>query len=106
VSVTRSELANHIQAAFTAGPATRDSLLAYAASSRARPAVIAMIHALPDKTYPTIDALWQHMCLDPIAKADERAVGVGSRWPDRTGRVPHRPVRGRNSTGYDDPWTL
>lgn len=53
MTVTRTELDNHIQAACAAGPATRDSMLAYAAGSHARPAVIAVIQALPDKTYPS-----------------------------------------------------
>jgi hypothetical protein len=51
VTVTRTELANHIEAAFASGVATRDKLLAHAASSHARPAVIELIAAagVPDE---------------------------------------------------------
>ena len=66
MTATRTELANHIQAAFAAGPATRDNLLAYAVGSHARPAVIAVIQALPDKTYPTIRDLWYHLSDVPV----------------------------------------
>jgi Protein of unknown function (DUF2795) len=52
VTVTRTQLANHIEAAFASGVATRDRLLAYAAGSHARPAVIALIRSLPDRAYP------------------------------------------------------
>lgn len=64
--VTRIEFANHIQAAFAAGPATRDNLLAYAVGSHARPAVIAVIQTLPDRTYPTIRDLWYHLSDVPV----------------------------------------
>lgn len=66
MAVTRTEMLNHIEAAFASGPATRDSLLAYAASSHARPEVIQMIHALPDKPYPTIRDLWYHLADVPV----------------------------------------
>ena len=82
MTVTRIELANHIQAAFTAGPATRDNLLAYAASSHARPAVIAAIQALPDKTYPTIGDLWYHMSDAPVGSTVS-SPAVGGVWPNR-----------------------
>jgi hypothetical protein len=67
VTVTRTELANHIQAAFTTGPATRDILLAYAAGSHARPEVIAALHRLTDKPYPSIRDLWQDLADLPVS---------------------------------------
>jgi hypothetical protein len=66
VTVTRTELANHVQAAFTAGPATRDTMLAYAASSHARPAIITVIQALPDKPYRTMRDLWRDLADLPM----------------------------------------
>lgn len=51
-TVTRTELVNHIAAAFTAGPATRDTMLAYAVSSHARTELIAVVQGLPDKGVP------------------------------------------------------
>jgi len=66
VAVTRTEMLNHIEAAFASGPATRDSLLAYAAGSHARPEIIEMIHALPDKPYPTVRDLWYHLADAPV----------------------------------------
>jgi Protein of unknown function (DUF2795) len=68
VTVTRTELANHVQAAFTAGPASRANLLAYAASSHARPAVIAVIHTLPDKSYVGIRDLWYELTDVPVGR--------------------------------------
>jgi Protein of unknown function (DUF2795) len=65
VTVTRIELANHIEAAFASGVATRDRLLAYAASSHARPAVIALIRGLPDRAYPSIRDLWDDLAHVP-----------------------------------------
>jgi uncharacterized membrane protein AbrB (regulator of aidB expression) len=66
VSVTRTEMANHIEAAFAAGPATRDAMLAYAASSHARPEVIAVIQGLPDMIYPSLRNLWHDLGHLPV----------------------------------------
>lgn len=66
MTVTRSELAVHIAAAFSSGPATRDRILAYAAGSRARPTVIAVLQALPDKTYPSIRDVWCELADAPV----------------------------------------
>ena len=67
MSITRTELANHIEAAFATGPATRDSLLAYAASSHARPELITVLHNLPtDKTYPSLRHLWPDLAHVPV----------------------------------------
>lgn len=66
MTVTRSELANHVEAAFTAGPATRDRLLAFAASSHARPEVIAVLHSLPDRAYPSLRDLWSDLGHMPV----------------------------------------
>ncbi len=66
MTVTRTEMANHIEAAFAAGPATRDTLLAYATSSHARPEVITLIRELPDKTYPNLRNLWHELGHLPI----------------------------------------
>ncbi|WP_020524839.1 DUF2795 domain-containing protein [Catelliglobosispora koreensis] len=66
MTVTRIEMANHIEAAFASGPATRDALLAYAASSHARPEVIALIQGLPDKTYPGLRNVWHDLGHLPV----------------------------------------
>ncbi len=58
MTVTRTELARHIEAAFGHGPVRRDNLLAYAVGSHARPEIITVIGQLPDKTYPSIRDLW------------------------------------------------
>ncbi|WP_327004330.1 DUF2795 domain-containing protein [Dactylosporangium sp. NBC_01737] len=67
MTVTRTELANHIQAAFASGPATRDNMLAYAASSHARPEVIAALQRLNDKPYPSIRDLWHDLGDLPVS---------------------------------------
>jgi len=67
VSVTRTELANHIEAAFSVGPVSRDKLLAYAASSHARPELINTLHALPaDTVYPNLRDLWRDLPHLPV----------------------------------------
>ena len=66
MTVTRTELTTHVEAAFSAGPATRDRLLAYATGSHARHEVIAVLHTLPDKPYPTIRDLWYELAHIPI----------------------------------------
>jgi hypothetical protein len=68
VTVTRTELANHIESAFTHGPVSRDNLLAYAVSSHARPEIIAIIARLPDRTYPGLRDLWLHLVDVPIGQ--------------------------------------
>jgi hypothetical protein len=66
VAITRTEVFNHIEAAFAAGPATRDALLAYAASSHARPELIGVLQGLPDKAYATIRDLWYDLGEVPV----------------------------------------
>ena len=68
VTVTRTELANHIEAAFASGPATRDTLLAYAASSHARPELIGVLQQLPNKPYPSIRDLWYDLSHVPVGR--------------------------------------
>ena len=66
MTVTRIELAVHVEAAFAAGPTTRDRMLAYAAGSHARPEIITVLQSLPDKPYPTIRDLWYHLADVPV----------------------------------------
>lgn len=65
-TVTRTELANSIEAAFVGGPASRDTLLAYAAGSKARPQAIALLQQLPDKTYTGLRDLWYELRDVPV----------------------------------------
>ncbi|HCT77443.1 MAG TPA: hypothetical protein DGT23_12790 [Micromonosporaceae bacterium] len=48
------------------GPATRDSLLAYAASSHARPELLTILQTLPDRVYPSMRDLWPHLAEVPV----------------------------------------
>jgi hypothetical protein len=57
MSVTGTELACHVRAAFVNSAATRDRLLAYAAGSHARPEIIDLLHTLPDQTYLSLNDL-------------------------------------------------
>jgi hypothetical protein len=66
VTVTRIELANHIEGAFSSGPATRGSMLAHAAGTDARPEVIAALQRLTDKPYPSIRDLWHDLADVPV----------------------------------------
>jgi hypothetical protein len=68
VSVTRVELADHVHAAFSCGPANRDGLVACATSSHARPELITVLHSLPtDKTYPGLRDLWYDLAHLPVS---------------------------------------
>ena len=69
-TATRSELADHIQGAFAAGPATRADLLAVAVAvaTSARPQIIQLLHRLPDKTYPSIRGLWYDLPEVPVSR--------------------------------------
>jgi hypothetical protein len=64
--ITRTELAGHIATAFDAGRASRADLLAAAASSHARPQVIAVLQRLPDREYGSVRDLWHHLADLPI----------------------------------------
>jgi hypothetical protein len=64
--VTRTELADHIQAAFTTEPATRADLLAAAVASNARPQAIQLLHQLPNWTYASIRELWYDLPGVPV----------------------------------------
>lgn len=66
MTVTRTELAHHVQAAFATGPATRDRLLAHAASSHARPEVLSVLQRLPARAYTSIRDLWYHLADLPV----------------------------------------
>jgi hypothetical protein len=65
-SITRAELADHIEAAFATGPATPGGLLAAAIATNARPPVIDTLRRLPDKTYTSIRDLWYDLPDVPI----------------------------------------
>ncbi|MPZ26905.1 MAG: DUF2795 domain-containing protein [Micromonosporaceae bacterium] len=66
--VTRTELADHIETAFIAGPATRTDLLAAAVTNNARTQAIEALHRLPDKTYSGIRDLWADLPEVPISR--------------------------------------
>jgi hypothetical protein len=65
-TVTRIELANSIEAAFTDGPATRDTLLAHAVGSKARPQAIELLQQLPDTSYASLRDLWYELRDVPV----------------------------------------
>lgn len=65
-TVTRIEIADHVEAAFTAGPATRDDLLAAARTADARPALLAALSTLPDRQYGELRQLWTDLADVPM----------------------------------------
>ena len=69
MTVTRTELAEHIEAAFTTGPATRERLLASATDSDARPEVIDILRSLPQRPYPSMRHLWTDLAHVPYGQA-------------------------------------
>ena len=67
MTVTRIELAAHVEAAFAVGPTTRDRLLAYAAGSHARPEIISVLQGIPNKPYPALRDLWYELGHLPVS---------------------------------------
>jgi hypothetical protein len=65
-SVSRMELAQHIETAFARGPVTQTGLLDAATVSAARSAVLAVIERLPNRTYGSIRDLWYELPDLPI----------------------------------------
>jgi hypothetical protein len=66
-TVTRMELVDHIEPAFTAGPTTREELLAAATASQARPEVIAVLQRLPGGAYRSLRDLWPELSDVPVS---------------------------------------
>lgn len=68
--VTRSEIADHVRAAFALGPATRQALVDAAAGSHARPEVLGILRRLPDHRYQELRHLWGDLSEMPIDHDD------------------------------------
>lgn len=60
-TVTRTEVADHVYAAFAPGPASRGDVLAAATASRARPQVLSMLQELPERSYGNLRDLWYEL---------------------------------------------
>lgn len=65
--VTRIELLDHIEAAFSAGAASPADLLDAAVGSAARPEVIELLHRLPDTTFRSARDLWYELGEVPMS---------------------------------------
>ncbi len=68
--VTRTEIADHVRAAFAPGGATRQSLVDAAAGSQARPAVLRVLRRLPDHQYQELRHLWGDLPEMPVDHDD------------------------------------
>lgn len=66
-TVTRIELVDHIETAFTGGAATRGQLLDAATASHARPEVIAVLQRLPEQRYRNLRELWPELADVPVS---------------------------------------
>ena len=65
-TVTRIEIADHVESAFAAGPATRDDLIAAARTANARTALLDTLSALPDRQYGELRQLWTELAEVPM----------------------------------------
>lgn len=65
-TVTRLEIADHVESAFTTGPASSIRLLDAARTSGARPALLAVLAGLPDRQYAELRQLWTDLADLPI----------------------------------------
>lgn len=69
--VTRTEIADHVRAAFALGPATRQTLVDAAAGSHARPEVLGVLRRLPDHRYQELRHLWGDLPEMPVDHDDD-----------------------------------
>ncbi|BCJ38413.1 hypothetical protein Athai_59160 [Actinocatenispora thailandica] len=67
-TVTRIEIADHVESAFATGAASRDDLLGAARTAGARPALLAVLGDLPDRPYAELRQLWTDLPEIPIAR--------------------------------------
>lgn len=65
-TVTRLEIADHVESAFVTGPATSVQLLDAARTGGARPALLAVLGGLPDRQYAELRQLWTDLAEVPI----------------------------------------
>ncbi len=63
---TRTEIADHVGAAFGADAVCRDELLAAARASGARGAVLRALERLPDRSYRHLRELWPELPGVPV----------------------------------------
>ncbi len=64
--VTRVEIADHLETAFTGGPVGRQGLVAAAAETTARTAVVEVLASLPERHYSQLRQLWEDLPEVPI----------------------------------------
>lgn len=64
--MTRTEIADHVRAAFALGPASRQTLVDAAASSNARPEVLGVLRRLPDHRHQELRHLWGDLREVPV----------------------------------------
>lgn len=66
VTVTRLEIADVVENAFDAPPASKADLLAWATANRARVEVIDTLNRLPEGSFRSLRDLWQHLPGVPV----------------------------------------
>ena len=64
--ITRIEIADYVERAFSTGPATREDLLTAARAAGARLAVLDLLTTLPDRSYVELRQLWTDLPETPI----------------------------------------
>lgn len=61
MTVTRAEIADHLEGAFASGPQKGGGLVTAAELQGARPEVVQVLARLPEGTYSTLRDLWEHL---------------------------------------------
>ncbi|GAB2762130.1 hypothetical protein GCM10027174_43430 [Salinifilum aidingensis] len=64
--VTRLEILDAIEGAFTAPPVTKSEILTSAEDTGARPELVAALQELPDEPYTDVRDLWEHLPRIPV----------------------------------------
>ncbi|NEE01689.1 DUF2795 domain-containing protein [Phytoactinopolyspora halotolerans] len=66
MDVTRLEIADAIEDAFNAPPASKADLLAQATAKRARVELLDTLNRLPERDYRNLRDLWPHLAGVPV----------------------------------------
>ncbi|WP_158542646.1 DUF2795 domain-containing protein [Phytoactinopolyspora halophila] len=66
MTVTRIEIADAVEDAFDAPPASKEDLLAWATANSARVEVLETLGRLPDTSFRSLRELWAHLSGVPV----------------------------------------
>lgn len=66
MTVTRIEIADSVEEAFTTSPVAKHDLITAAAARRAHPGILDALARLPEQPYRSLVDLWPHLADVPV----------------------------------------